>query len=291
MAPRDMQFDNMSLKSPQFRLRVLPKDEPQVNGRDVPLAGHQGLELGMPHLDIFGLSEMFCLTNAGNHHWSLISKMAARKPTEWKSSRGERVYASFVYTSISYYRQFMVQEGDHVAVHCVPLGFASPFFVTETKYLNGQGDMLARVKMMSSFLVKDGPGNGRFARSSIFIDQEPFGGEILEATQKRYKEMYRFDDSGLAKKAEHAINPSVDFNAANFMYFANYSQIFKRYESPELSSAVPMKSREIAYFANIDPFEQLAIYAREEDMNVLSAMKRSSDQKCIARSSSVNCRR
>ena len=66
----------------------------------------------MPHLDIFGLSEMFCLTNAGNHHWSLISKFTSKTPTEWKNDQGKRIYASFLYTSISYSRNFNVKEDD-----------------------------------------------------------------------------------------------------------------------------------------------------------------------------------
>lgn len=246
------------------------------------------LEVGMPHLDIFGLSEMFCLSNAGNHHWSLISKLSSKTPNEWKDSQGERVYASFVHTFISYNREFEIKESDLIEVSCVPIGFYSPFFMTETRYANYRSDLLVRVRLMSTFLVKNGYSNSKFARSSIAVDREPFGNEILEATNKRYKEMHKADDQALKKMSDHRINPSVDFNAANFMYFVNYSHLFKRYESPELSSSVPLKSREIAYFANIDPFEQVTVYSHQDDKTVLSAMKRSSDHKCIARSTSVN---
>jgi probable biosynthetic protein (TIGR04099 family) len=270
------------------RLMVLTDDQDARQEVVKTFASNTKLEVGMPHLDIFGLSETFCLSSAGNHHWSLISRMASKSPINWKNSQGERVYASFVYTAISYFRDFEVQEGDVVEVNCFPLGFCSPFFITETEYLNANSDVLVRVRLMSTFLTKNGYSNSKFARSSILVDHEPFGASILEETNRRYKEMNRFDDKDLEKMADYKINPSVDFNAANFMYFVNYCNLFKRYESPELSSSFPLKSREIAYFANIDPFEEVTVYSRQDDMDVQSAMRRSSDRKCIARSSSVS---
>ena len=241
----------------------------------------------MPHLDIFGLSEMFCLTNAGNHHWSLISKITSKTPTEWKNDQGKRIYASFLYTSISYSRNFNVKEDDVIGINCIPLSFRAPFFISETKYINSRSDIVVRVKLMSTFIIKNGESNSQFVRSSIPLNSEPFGESHLESTRRRYKEINNFDDKELKEIAEHKVNPSVDFNAAKFMYFANYCHLFKRYESSEYNSSIPIEFREIAYFANVDPFERITVYARQEDIKVLSAMKRSSDQKCIARSHSV----
>ncbi|MEX3010640.1 LnmK family bifunctional acyltransferase/decarboxylase [Hoeflea sp. TYP-13] len=246
------------------------------------------LQAGMPHLDIFGLSELFCLANAGDNHWSLISKLTSRMPSEWKGDQGERIYASFVYASVTYHRHFSVEEDDTIRIECVPRSLLAPFFITETNYIKADSDIVATVRLMSTFSSTNGHSNNKFLRSTIDFHSDPFGETILESTKSRYKEMYRHNDGDLKKTQEHVVNPSVDFNAAKFMYFVNYCQLFKRYESPELSSTVPLKFREIAYFGNVDPFERVTIFSRQKNMNVMSAMNRSSDQKCIARSFSVS---
>lgn len=248
----------------------------------------QILQVGMPHLDIFGLSELFCLSNAGNAHWSLISKLTSKMPTEWRSEEGERIYASFIYTAVTYSRYFDVQEDDTIRVECVPRALRPPFFITETNYINSDAETVVSVKLMSTFSQTYGNSNARFLRSSMDFHSDSFGEAIVESTRNRFKEMQQHDDRILEETDSHLVNPVMDFNAANFMYFANYSQLFKRYECPALHATTPLKFREIAYFGNVDPFERLTIFARRSNMEVVSAMKRSSDQKCIARSFSVN---
>ena len=239
---------------------------------------------GMPHLDIFGLSESFCLSNAGNHHWSLISKLTEKLPTEWTNSQGDRVYASFVYTSVTYFRDFSVSEDDMIRTECAARSLQAPFLITETNYINSNSDIVATVRLMSTFSATNGNSNNKFIKSAIEFHSDSFGATIYDSTRKRCRELRQHDDTGLSKMREHTINPSVDFNAANFMYFANYCQIFKRYECPRLSSTAPVQTREIGYFGNVDPFETVTIFALQDNMSVTSAMVRSSDDKCIARS-------
>ena len=248
----------------------------------------QTLRVGMPHLDIFGLSEWFCLSNAGSNHWSLISELTSKKPTQWRGGQGERIYASFVYASVSYFRRFSVDEDDTVRIECNLRGLRAPFVISETDYIKSDSDIVATVKLMSTFSTTNGQSNKRFVKSTMDLHSEPFGEPIFDSTRNRYKEIYRYDDRDLKETQEHIVNPSVDFNAANFMYFVNYCQLFKRYESSEAGSMAPPTFREIAYFGNVDPFERITVYSRRKNLQVISAMKRSSDQKCIARSFSVN---
>ena len=243
----------------------------------------------MPHLDIFGLSEAFILANAGDIHWSLITKMTAKTPTDWKDDRGNRVYASFVYAYTSYNRNVIVKEGSLVKIKCRALSFDMPFFLTETRYISEQSGLSVTVQLLSAFVVKKDESNRRFVRSTLPIESNPFGQSKLESFKKRHKEIREYECDALIPMAIHKINPSVDFNAAKFMYFVNYSQIFKRYENPEISSSFPMSSREIAYLSNVDPFEQIGIYAHQKGKRILSEIRRSSDQQCIARSISENC--
>ena len=65
------------------------------------------------------------------------------------------------------------------------------------------------------------------------FNSDPFGASHLESTKSQYKEIANFDDTELKEIAEHKVIPSVDFNAAQFMYFANYCQLFKRYENSD----------------------------------------------------------
>lgn len=239
---------------------------------------------GMPHLDIFGLSENFCLTHSGNLHWSWISRLTEKMPSEWQSQDGRRVYASFIYSSMTYNRRVEVSEDDEISVNCSPLALRAPFFVTETVYSKVNGDVAAAALMMSTFSATNGQSNNRFIKSAIPFRVDAFGEHILEETRQRFRNLRGRNDAALTKASDHLINPSVDFNAAQFMYFANFSQLFKRYECPRLSAAVPLQFREIAYLGNVDPFEWTTITSRRDNTDVSSSLIRASDKKCIARS-------
>jgi probable biosynthetic protein (TIGR04098 family) len=246
------------------------------------------IRVGMPHLDIFGLSEHFCLAHAGNLHWSWISRLTSKLPTEWRAEDGGRVYASFVYTSLEYDRDITAAEDAVISVECQPLALRAPFFVTETRYLKKGAGAIVTARMMSTFSAIDGRSNKRFIKSSIPFKSQPFGEAVFDSTRGRFRTLRAHDDKTLTKASDHLVNPSVDFNAAKFMYFANFCQLFKRYECPRLSAIAPVSFREVAYFGNVDPFERTTIFSRRNNMNVFSSMVRSSDQKCIARSNSTS---
>lgn len=248
------------------------------------LARSHNFRAGMPHLDIFGLSEQFCLSHAGNLHWSWISEFTAKLPSDWRAEDGRRVYASFIYTSITYERGVKVSEDDEINVNCKPLGLKAPFFLSETTYSRQGSGVVACVLLMSTFSATNGAGNGSFIKSSVPFHADPFGTNLVDDARARFREMRDRDDSALTHAGDHLVNPSVDFNAADFMYFANYCQLFKRYEAPRLSASAPLQFREIAYLANVDPFENAAIASHRDGMKVNAAIIRSSDQRCIARS-------
>ena len=115
------------------------------------ISSKEKLQIGMPHLDIFGLSESFCLASSGNHHWSLISKFTSKTPTEWKNVHGERIYASFVYTSIAFFRDYCVKEDDIISIECVPCSLQAPLFITETNFFNSDSEIVVTVRLMSTF--------------------------------------------------------------------------------------------------------------------------------------------
>lgn len=242
---------------------------------------------GMPNLDIFGLSEHFCLTHAGNLHWNWIASLTGKRPTEWVTQDGHRIYASFVYTSLTYNRVVDVSEDDDILVDCVPQALRPPFFITETTYTKAGKGQVAVARMMSTLSTILGPSNSRFGKTSMAFQSEPFGETQLDETRMRFRQLRSHDDTDLLDTNEHLVNPALDFNAAQFMYFANFSQLFKRYEYPEISAKTPLVSREIAYFGNVDAFEWTNIASARNAKHVTSAMTRASDQKCIARSLSV----
>ncbi|CAD0186815.1 hypothetical protein RUESEDTHA_03726 [Ruegeria sp. THAF57] len=248
------------------------------------LATHDSFHAGMPHLDIFGLSEHFCLTHAGNLHWKWIATLTAKRPSEWVSADGHRIYASFIYTSLKYNREVEVSEDDEISVVCHPCALKPPFFVTETTYSMAGSGLVATARMMSTLSTSHTRSNTRFGKTSMTFQSKPFGEAELEETRQRFRQLRAHDDRELVQSSQHLVNPAVDFNAAKFMYFANFSQLFKRYEYPELGARMPLASREIAYFGNVDPFELTCISSRRTAGDVISAMTRSSDQKCIARS-------
>lgn len=251
------------------------------------LASHDSFHAGMPHLDIFGLSEHFCLTNAGSLHWKWIASLTGKRPSEWISDEGHRIYASFIYTSLTYNRGIEVSEDDEITVVCHPCALKAPFFLTETTYTKAGSGLAATARMMSTLSTAAGRSNTRFEKSLMPFQSKPFGEGQLEEARSRFRQLRTRDDERLVKTNQHLVNPAVDFNAAKFMYFANFSQLFKRYEYPDFTAKTPLAFREIAYFGNVDPFELTCIASHREENDVTSAMTRSSDQKCIARSFST----
>ena len=239
---------------------------------------------GMPHLDIFGLSEQFCLSHSGNLHWSWISEFTGRLPSKWQCGSGKRVYANFIYTSLTYNRNISVGEDDEVTVSCKPLAVRAPFVITETIFSKEGAGVIACALLMSTFSSTDGSSNHRFIKSSIPFNVPAFGAELLEETRNRFRELRDRKDDDLTKASDHLVNPSVDFNAAEFMYFANFSQLLKRYESPRLSAEAPLFLREVAYLGNVDPFEWTTIASQRDGLKVNASITRSSGNKCIARS-------
>ena len=239
---------------------------------------------GMPHLDVFGLSDSFCMADAGNRHWEIITRLTGLRPSEWKTVDGTRIYANFVYSNVRYDRRQVISEDDVVHVDCRPLGLRPPFVLTETSYRTEASGILLRVVLMSALTSKVGDSNSVFRRSALSFRSTPFGVAAVERVRARYKEMSVDTDQVLSMQANYEVRPQIDFNAANFLYFVNYARIFKAHEISGSDATAPLLQREISFFGNVDHSDTLVISARTEERDTTASMTRSSDHKCIARS-------
>ncbi len=239
---------------------------------------------GMPHLDMFGLSDSFCMADAGNRHWEIIAHLTGLRPSEWRTVDGARIYANFVYSNLRYERQQTVSEDDLVRVDCRPLGLKPPFVLTETSYRTAASGLLLQIVLMSALTSKVGDSNSVFCRSALGFRSAPFGVAAVDRVRNRYKEMSAETDQTLCVQGRYEVKPQIDFNAANFLYFVNYARIFKAYEISGNNAVAPLLRRETFFFGNVDRSDIITIAARSENRDTTASMTRSSDNKCIARS-------
>jgi len=74
---------------------VRPPSPPPF-ARRVVVEDTAAVRVGMPHLDLAGLSEAWLFRHAGHAHWSAIHQELGIAAEQLRNDRGERLYASFV---------------------------------------------------------------------------------------------------------------------------------------------------------------------------------------------------
>lgn len=98
----------------------------------VPIVSFRGApvvtQVGMPHLDIAGLSEAWLFRHAGHLHWTAIHQSLGIAAHELRNDRDERLYASFVAVRARYGAPLAdVREDDRLVAQAMlrPCGRAS----------------------------------------------------------------------------------------------------------------------------------------------------------------------
>jgi len=237
--------------------------------------GHEGLlpasvKIGMPHLDLAGLSENWLLRECGHRHWFLLAAAAGRPFPDFRDAAGDQVYAVFRAVAVRGARFKEVLENDD-------LGFASTLSrISRTQFesrhtLTCRGQIVGEIDMISSFVKRTIAGVNRSV-ARVGLDTFPFAGEASSSTlaetaagfwKDSWTEHRGFRRSEEGGHGELIVrpSPSLDFNGAGFLYFASFPSLVDRAEwetfapQPSLATA----SRQVFYFGNIEPGDDVVI--------------------------------
>jgi probable biosynthetic protein (TIGR04099 family) len=210
--------------------------------------------LGMPHLTGHGLSEHWLIKELGQRHWLLLAEFSGMSAPRFCDRRGDPVYGVFCAISIEEGGFWQAQE-NHVLQIASSLARISDTEIQSSHQLAIDGFAIGNVTMVSMFVSRT-PGHN-YATAIAIVDGLPPvtsavadfaalnrqgpGGTALPRSLATLAEELRAGRLGSHLGFDPRVEkeacsvpfdpcPSVDFNSAGFMYFANLIAMIDRAE-------------------------------------------------------------
>ena len=227
-----------------------------------------GVRLGMPHLDLHGLSELFALAEAGDRHWRALARRLGRPPSQWRGPNGERAYASIVYSRIDYAGPIRGGEDDETTIATEILGADPPFFASRTRFAI-DGAPICAVTLLTATVIRAGAGNTRFLRADLGERPAAPIEKRACATLRDQRKQVAADTPSDAMRIHraHTVRPMTDFNNAGFIYFVTFSRLFREMDDQD----APLRRRAISYWGNADAGDALTLGRRGRGDGVADA--------------------
>ena len=215
------------------------------------------VDVGLPHLGPAGLAEAWALRECGHVHWGLLGDVLGAPAPAWRTADGDRVYASFVATSLTGPAHARLQEGDTLRVTS-RLVRAGPGAYLSLHALERAGhpgaSELELLSVFSALTDDDGARGFRLAT--------PTARPVRPAPERQtplldYHRRYRRPLGPAAFEATSEVNPPDDFNHVGLVYFANYGRYVGRVEHAAFrdrpEAAWPVESRQTYLYRNAGP--------------------------------------
>jgi probable biosynthetic protein (TIGR04099 family) len=226
--------------------------------------------LGMPHLCMTGLSEIWLLKECGHRHWGLLAAAAGRAVPDFRDPTGEPIYAAFLAVSLRDARLDAAREHDALVFSSRLARNARTQF-TSLHRMAIREHAIGEVAMTSAFVRRaQGGTNHTIARVDVpglqAVESDPqslaFAADMASLRANDWSEHL-----GLARRDAAVLDrvvidpcPSQDFNGADFLYFASFQAFVDRAEWSYFRSGAPFpttRRRDIVYRGNIDPGERV----------------------------------
>jgi probable biosynthetic protein (TIGR04099 family) len=256
--------------------------------------------LGMPHLSLAGLSETWLLKECGHRHWFQLAAAAGLARPDFRDEVGEPIYAAFLGVSVRDATLDTVREHDELVIASQLVRTSRTQF-TSIHRLSIRARPLAEVVMTSTFVKRAQKGrNHSIARVEVPslapLEPEPhatsFATEAAALRSNRWCTHLGFERSKAAVVDRLVIDPcpGLDFNGADFLYFASFQAFVDRAEWAFFRPAAPFpttRRRDIIYRGNIDPGERvvaslLQVRREEREFGHWYRLERAQDNFAIA---------
>ncbi|WP_367846213.1 Pnap_2097 family protein [Rhodoferax sp. WC2427] len=219
---------------------------------------------GMPQLSSGGLSENWLLKECGHRHWLAIAQRQGQPVPEFRDAQGRKVYAAFSLVRIRQAQLERVEEHDafSIATRCHPAG-RTQYYSQHTVQLQGQ--LVARVEMLSVFVLRVQAGNNRsIVRAVMAMPQATAAPSDLASAAEAFVQRGRARRAavGAGQAEAHASVftpcPHNDFNGADLLYFSSFQSVVDRAEWAWMRSAdaasrpAALREREMVFYGNLD---------------------------------------
>jgi len=229
---------------------------------------------GMSNLAYTGLSENWLLKECGHQHWLALAALYDRPLPDFADTQGRPAYAAFTAVRLSAPRLSEIAENQSFCIDS-SLGRAGQVRHYSEHRLLANGQVLGQLEMLSTFVSRHTPGDNRsVTRASLgrlTASPTPAPAEHLCELQAQGKRLRSGDwsrhgdltRSACAAAREYRITPcpDIDFNGADFLYFANFQAMVERAEWALLEPPQPgcIARRELHFHGNLNLGDSLLV--------------------------------
>jgi probable biosynthetic protein (TIGR04098 family) len=277
------------------------------------------LVVNMPHMAVGGLSESWLFRELGDMHWMAICEALGTQSDRIADEMGNRLYATFVrfrWEGTTHLRSF--RENQKLILDCAMRRFGGAMYFSECRVESSGGRLDAQLS--TTFAAREAGNTSLLKGQPAVSGSNPVPSlSALPASVDEYRQVRKGADVDLelvgerfgamphgSRTHEYFINPYVDFNGVNLLYFAAYPAIADQCEraivhaDPRLHGdldwalATSPIARDVMYFGNCDvedslvyDLEHLEETAAGRRVVSVASMYRASDRARICRVYSV----
>lgn len=222
------------------------------------------ITLGMMHLSPGGISEQWLLRACGDRHWSMIAGALGQERAAFTDAEGRSIYAAFCATDL-----WLAPPADHM---CQRATLVSALYDVSGALLGSEhelfvhGQMIARLRMVSSFVGRDETGANR-----RIVRRMPGGQLHLPAATRALRSLA--DDARVVARRMRTARPrgtpamtatpcpALDFNAVGLLYFPAFSAFAERLEWTRGQPGA-LRGRRVVYAGNLDAGDRVDLFTR-----------------------------
>ena len=277
------------------------------------VTSRRSLAINMPQMALGGLSESWLFKELGDIHWSMTCDALQSESDKLTDELGNRLYATFVRVrleSSAHLKKF--RENERLEFEARLSRFGRSMFFSDLT-VNGENKQID-VSLMTSFslrqsnnksLLKGEPVIPEGCKAHVLDELPRFGEEYREMRKGNTHELQLGNQKLTVSKdvlfeTTYGMNPYLDLNGVNLLYFAAYPLIsdfceleFIENKEPEFDvDRWPFEAstvaRDVYYYANCDLEDHIVFAVNSFDVGadrrckIATSLFRESDRQLIA---------
>lgn len=230
---------------------------------------------GMPQLGYLGLSENWLLKECGHLHWTgLADKLGKAKP-EFIDDEGRKAYAAFIAVRVRAHLPAIRENQSFVVRSALMQVAQARHFSAHALQPNEEAGTSAeaarwQVDMLSTFVFRREADNNQSVMRANFsaapnIQSTPEAEALMDTSMRMRKGVWsecmgfsRVERRNL-KQMSFLPCPDIDFNGANFLYFANFQAFVERAEWQWFGRMTHLVEREMYFYSNLNVGDRLVV--------------------------------
>lgn len=230
----------------------------------------------MPNLAYTGLSENWLLKECGHQHWLALAALYDRPLPDFLDPQGRIAYAAFTLAKSQDLQLQAITENRSFRIETTLVRAGQSRHYSEQRLMLGQR-CVGTISLMSTFVSRHTPGDNRSVAKACLKGASPLetapsaAMQSLHALGKLLRKgdwLQHWEISRTESVPTPIFSftpcPDVDFNGAEFLYFANFQALIERAEWSVLGLRRPglVRQREIHYHCNLNIGDSVCVQLR-----------------------------